>query len=181
MGSRRPEGPVVYTVLFYLAAASAIVGAVLTITRQSPIASLLWLVYVMFNLSVLFVMLDAHFLAAVQVLVYAGAIMVLFLFVIMLLNIGRMTASDIKRGGGMVIAAVAGLVMIGELAALRHMSLPASMALPEGAVGMLVAQQGAVNAVAQPLFQQYLVPFEVTSIMLLAALVGAVVLAKRKI
>ena len=181
MGPLRPEGPVVYQIVFYAAAVSAIVGALLCITRSSPIASLLWLVHVMFNLSVLFVLLDAHFLAAVQVLVYAGAIMVLFLFVIMLLNVGRPGPSDIRKGGNLAIAGLAGLLMLAELIALRTVELPSSVALPEGAIARVVEQQGAVQAVATPLFQQYLIPFEITSVMLLAALVGAVVLAKRKI
>jgi NADH-quinone oxidoreductase subunit J len=136
---------------------------------------------VLFNLSVIYVLLDAHFIAAVQVLVYAGAIMVLFLFVIMLLNIGRLGATDIKGPGGRIIALVAGLILLGELLALRHVKLPANAGLPDGALARLVEEQGAVQAVAMPLFQQYLVPFEITSVMLLAAVVGAVVLAKRKI
>jgi len=168
-------------IVFWAAAVSAIVGAVVCITRKNPIASLLWLVYVMFNLSILFVLQDAHFLAAVQILVYAGAIMVLFLFVIMLLNIGRPGPSDIKSGRGAVIAVVAGLLMLAELVALSQVELPASMSLPAGAVSRMVEQQGAVEAVATPLFQQYLIPFEITSVMLLAALDGAVVLAKRKL
>jgi NADH-quinone oxidoreductase subunit J len=171
----------VATIVFYLAAVASVVAAILCITRKSPIASALWLVYVMFNLSVLYVLLDAHFLAAVQVLVYAGAIMVLFLFVIMLLNIGRLGESDVKGAGGKVIALVAGLLMLAELAALRNVDIPTSMGLPDGAIARQVEQQGAVQAIAMPLFQQYLVPFEITSVMLLAALVGAVVLAKRKI
>ncbi len=168
-------------IVYYAAAIMAIAAALLCITRKSPIASALWLVYVLFNLSVLYVLLDAHFLAAVQVLVYAGAIMVLFLFVIMLLNIGRLGVSDVKGAGGKVIALVAGLVLLGELAALGSIELPARMGQPEGAVARMVEQQGAIQALATPLFQQYLVPFELTSVMLLAAVVGAVVLAKRKL
>jgi len=142
------------------------------------LASALWLVNVLFNLSVVSVLLDAHFIAAVQILVYAGAIMVLFLFVIMLLNIGRPGPSDIRKGGGL---AAAGLVILAELVALRRVVMPPGMSLPDGAVAHMVEQQGAVQAIAIPLFQQYLVPFEITSVMLLAAVVGAVVLAKRKI
>jgi len=171
----------VHTFLFYAAALGAIASAVLVITRRSPVASALWLVSVLFHLSVLYVMLDAQFIAAVQVLVYAGAIMVLFLFVIMLLNIGRLGPSDVRGGRGKVIAAVAGLVMMGELLALRNVALPREITLPAGAVAELTAQQGAIHAVAKPLFEQYLIPFEIASVMLLAAVVGAVVLAKRKL
>src|SRR5262249_15346661 len=77
LGSRRHEGPVVREIIFYAAAVVAIASGVLCITRRSPVASALWLVNVLFNLSVLYVLLDAQFIAAVQVLVYAGAIMVL--------------------------------------------------------------------------------------------------------
>ena len=169
------------TIVFYAACLVAIASAVLCITRRSPVASALWLVNVLFNLSVIYVLLDAHFLAAVQILVYAGAIMVLFLFVIMLLNVGRPGPSDIKGPGGKVIAVVAGLVLLGELLALRQMKMPPSLSLPDGAVANMVERQGAVQAIAVPLFQQYLIPFEITSVMLLAAVVGAVVLAKRKL
>jgi NADH-quinone oxidoreductase subunit J len=168
-------------IVFWAASAMAIASTVLCITRRSPVASALWLVNVLFNLSVIYVLLDAHFLAAVQVLVYAGAIMVLFLFVIMLLNIGRLTESDMKASSGKAIAALAGLIMAGELIALANVTLPASQAMPDDAIARMVEQQGAVNVIATPLFQQYLVPFELTSVMLLAAVVGAVVLAKRKI
>ncbi len=167
--------------LFYAFSAIAIVSALLCVTRRSAVAAALWLVCVMFHLACLYVMLDAHFIAAVQVLVYAGAIMVLFLFVIMLLNIGRPGPSDIKGAGGRVIATVAGLVMLAELLVLRAFELPPGLALPAGTVAAEVERRGAVQAVAHPLFEQYLLPFEITSVMLLAAVVGAVVLAKRRI
>ena len=166
---------------FYVASGLALGSALFCITRRSPVASALWLVSVLFNLSVIYVLLDAQFIAAVQVLVYAGAIMVLFLFVIMLLNLGRMGPSDIKGVGGKVIAAVAGLLLIGELLVLRGVETPANTTLPEGTLGRLAADQGVIHAIARPLFQDYLVPFELTSVMLLAAVVGAVVLAKRKL
>ncbi len=168
-------------VAFWAFAAVAVGSAFLCITRRSPVASALWLVNTLFCLAVLYVLLDAHFIAAVQVLVYAGAIMVLFLFVIMLLNLGRSGPSDIKGAWGKVVAGVAGLVLAAELIALRLAVPPGALRLPPGAVEGTVAARGAVRAVAQPLFQGYLVPFEVTSVLLLAAMVGAVVLAKRRL
>jgi len=171
----------VQTFLFYFASLMAVLSGILCITRRSPVASALWLVSVLFHLSVVYVLLDAHFIAAVQVLVYAGAIMVLFLFVIMLLNIGRLGPSDIRGAGGKVIATAGGLLVVAELLVLRHVALPSAMVLPAGTVEHIVAQQGVVGAVARPLFQQYLIPFEITSVMLLAAVIGAVVLAKRKL
>lgn len=169
------------SLLFYLFAAIATASAVMCITRRSPVAAALWLVSVMFHLACLYVMLDAHFIAVVQVLVYAGAIMVLFLFVIMLLNLGRLGPTDIKGPRGKIIAAAAGLVMLAELLALRAVALPAELRLPEGSLARTIESEGAVHAVARPLFEQYLLPFEITSVMLLAAMVGAVVLAKRRI
>jgi NADH-quinone oxidoreductase subunit J len=169
------------TIVFYAACLVAIASAVLCITRKSPVASALWLVNVLFHLSVVYVLLDAHFIAAVQILVYAGAIMVLFLFVIMLLNVGRPGPSDIKGAGGRIIAAMAGLVLLAELLALRKVTMPPALSLPDGALANMVERQGAVQTIAMPLFEQYLIPFEITSVMLLAAVVGAVVLAKRKL
>src|SRR5947209_19908247 len=90
-------------VLFWTFAAIAVGSALLCITRRSPVASALWLVVTLFQIAALFVLLDAQFLAVLQVLVYAGAIMVLFLFVIMLLNLGRASASDIKGPTGLAV------------------------------------------------------------------------------
>jgi NADH-quinone oxidoreductase subunit J len=168
-------------IAFWAFAGIAIGSAFLCITRKSPVASALWLVNTLFNLAAIYVLLDAHFIAAVQVLVYAGAIMVLFLFVIMLLNLGRPGPSDMQGPWGRIVAGIVGLVLLGELIALRFALPPAELVLPPGTVAGTVAARGAVRAVAQPLFQGYLVPFEITSVLLLAAIVGAVVLAKRRL
>jgi NADH-quinone oxidoreductase subunit J len=168
-------------ILFWVASLLAIVSAVLCITRRSPVASALWLVSVLFHLSVLYVLLDAQFIAAVQILVYAGAIMVLFLFVIMLLNIGRLGPPDMRGVRGKLITVAIGLVLVAELLALRNVTLPGGMVLEEGSVARMTERAGVVQVIAAPLFQQYLIPFEIASVMLLAAVVGAVVLAKRKL
>ncbi len=170
------------TFVFWIFAVVCTASAVLTITRKSPVAAALWLVNTLFNLAGIYVLLDAHFIAAAQILVYAGAIMVLFLFVIMLLNMGTVNlVTDIKTMPGKVVAAVGGLILLGELAALRSVTLGPDVAAPAGVFEATLAQEGVVNAVAKPLFLSYLVPFEVTSVMLLAAVVGAVVLAKRRL
>jgi len=168
-------------VAFWVLAGTAVGAAALCITRRSPIASALWLVVTLFCLAAIYVTLDAHFIAIMQVLVYAGAIMVLFLFVIMLLNLGRGGTSDMK---GLLGWGVGGLlfVLLGlQLGALSKLQPPAEITLPDGAMAALQQQQGVVGSVAQPLFGTFLVPFEITSILLLAAIVGAVVLAKRKL
>ena len=171
------------TTIFWAFAAIAVGSALLCVTRRSPIASALWLVLTLFALAALFVILDAQFIAVLQVLVYAGAIMVLFLFVIMLLNLGRAGPSDRKGWLAWAVAAVLGAGLLVRLAGLARAGggPPAAIQLPEGAMAQLQQQQGMVGAVARPLFETYLVPFEITSLLLLAAIVGAVVLAKRKL
>jgi len=169
------------TFTFYLFSAVAIASAVLCITRRSPVASALWLVVTLFALAALFVLLDAQFIGVMQVLVYAGAIMVLFLFVIMLLNLGRPGPPDMKGPvGGAVAALLAGTLLL-QLGVLGGAGPSDAIRLPEGTVAALQREQGMVGAVARPLFDTYLIPFEITSILLLAAIVGAVVLAKRKL
>ena len=183
------------TFVFYVFAAWAVMSAVLCITRSNALSSALWLVSTMFALAAIFVLLEAQFIAAIQVLVYAGAVMVLFLFVIMLLNL-EVVPHDWKRWRGWIIGLGLAGVLGAELVALRAYT-PARLArevstmpgtvdprlvFPEGsALTENTVTQGAVGSVAQPLFQGYLIPFEITSVLLLAAVIGAVVLAKRKL
>ncbi len=181
--------------VFYVFAVTAVVSAAICILSRTAITAVLWLVVTMLSLAGIYVLLNAQFVAAIQVLVYAGAVMVLFLFVIMLLNLGQPT-SDI-RGPSAVAAAIviAGLLLV-ELVALwrytparlaREVAQAPAFADPATMfmAGQLARQEtearGVVGGVAAPLFQVYLVPFELTSILLLAAIVGAVVLAKRRI
>lgn len=121
-----------------------------------------------------------------QVLVYAGAIMVLFLFVIMLLNLGRQggaggSQSDLKSWISRLVAAALGAGIVVQLLPLENLGPPDQIRIPAGQLEALAAQKGAVGVVAEPLFRAYLVPFEITSLLLLAAVVGAVVLAKRRL
>jgi NADH-quinone oxidoreductase subunit J len=182
-------------IVFYLLAAGAIVSALLCITQKNPVPAALWLVSTMFALAAIYLLLNAQFIAAMQVLVYAGAVMVLFLFVIMLLNLSS-EEGDIRKGPvvllGLLIAAgfVGAMVAVGDtsvaglaarLGATRGASTPL-IALPgSAAVQSPDAFNNAIGAVARPMFETYLVPFEITSILLLAAAVGAVVLAKRRL
>ena len=162
-------------ILFDGFALLAMGSAGLCITRRNPVASALWLVVTLFALAGLFVLLDAQFIAVLQVLVYAGAIMVLFLFVIMLLNLGRAAPTDLKGPLGLGVGVLlAGLLLV-QLLVLRQAG-PAT-----GGAARATVEQGIIPTVARPLFTAYLVPFEITSLLLLAAIVGAVVLAKRKL
>jgi len=165
---------------FWIFGVIAMAGGLLCITRKNPIGSALWLVVTLFALAAMYVLLDAQFIAALQVLVYAGAIMVLFLFVIMLLNLGRPGPSDIKGPVGVGVAALLAGTLLLQLRVLGHAAPPEAIQLPAGTMAAL-QQQGMVAAVATPLFDAYLIPFEITSLLLLAAIVGAVVLAKRKL
>jgi NADH-quinone oxidoreductase subunit J len=182
-------------VVFYIFAAVAVMSAALCILQKSPIAAALWLVSTMFSLAAIYVLLNAQFIAAIQVLVYAGAVMVLFLFVIMLLNLGH-AESDI-RGPSSVAATlvIVGLLAIelvtlvtysprqvaSELAQWPTFTDPATVFVAGKITQQATESLGVVGVVAAPLFQIYLIPFEITSILLLAAMVGAVVLAKRKV
>jgi NADH-quinone oxidoreductase subunit J len=175
------ELPLFYVFHFYLFGIIAIASAVAFVTRKSPVAAALWLVNTMFSLAALYVLLDAHFIGVIQVLVYAGAIMVVFLFVIMLLNLGHATDIGDARGMGWKLAAgLVGLALLAQVFALTRAQVPEALALPDGAVAEQVAAQGAIAPLAGPLFNEYLLAFEVTSVLLLAAVVGAVVLGKRR-
>jgi NADH-quinone oxidoreductase subunit J len=167
------------TLLFYIFAGIAIGAAIGVVISRSPVGSLLSMTVTLFATSATFVLLEAHFLAAIQVIVYAGAIMVLFLFVIMLLNLGHEVQRDLKGGAFAVISA--GLVgaMAGMLALQLRGSDVATSGAGADAIAAATAQYGAVGAIARPLYTTYVVPFEITGILLLVAVVGAVALAKR--
>ena len=165
------------SVLFYLFSLIAVLAGFSVITARNPIASALSLVVCFFFLAADYVLLDAHFVAVIQVLVYAGAIMVLFIFVIMLLNLrpGVEPALDISPRAlfGLVVAGVLG---VGLIAGLELLTGPFEMALPD--------QFGTIASVGTELFKpdsRWLLPFETVSALLTVAVIGAVVLAKREI
>jgi NADH-quinone oxidoreductase subunit J len=186
--------------LFWFFAGVAIAGAVLVVLMRNPIAAAFCLIVTMLSLAAIFFMLQAQFIGAVQILIYAGAVMVLFLFVIMLLNLGR-GEDQFRRAPVWFVAMVLIGVLASQLVPLsgytrERMALEFShstMLADPGVVfdstmnasglnpGHATLERGVPGDIAMPLFQQYLVPFELTSILLLAAIVGAVVLAKRRI
>ncbi|HET6680672.1 MAG TPA: NADH-quinone oxidoreductase subunit J [Gemmatimonadaceae bacterium] len=171
-----------YTFHFYLFGLIAIASAIVFVTRKSPVAAALWLVNVLFSLAALFVMLGAHFVGVIQVIVYAGAIMVVFLFVVMLLNLGHVTDfNDLRGTSGRVIGGLFGLALLAQLLAATTPQLAASFTLREGTIDQQAASLGAVGAIAQPLFNDYLLAFELTSVLLLVAVVGAVMVGRRRV
>lgn len=170
-----------YAFHFYLFGLIAIASAIAFVTRKSPVAAVLWLVLTMFCLAALYVMLNAHFVGVIQVLVYAGAIMVVFLFVVMLLNLGHPEElSDIRGRWGRLLAGLVGLALLAQIAAISTGAPRRSLIQPEREMLEALRQQGAVGAIAQPLFRDHLLAFELTSVLLLVAIVGAVVVGRRR-
>jgi NADH-quinone oxidoreductase subunit J len=167
--------------LWFVFASMAVGGGIGMVTRKNPIACLLFLVLTFFSLAAIYVLLGAHFIAAIQVIVYAGAIMVLFLFVIMLLNLGHDYQSDIRGGlwlvWGFTTAGIIGFVLYRVFVSTEPFVSGRGGAVIDAAV----RNQNAVGAIANPLFRDFLIPFELTSILLLVAIIGAVLLAKRKV
>ena len=162
-------------ILFAIFAFIAVACAVSLVVQTHPIASALSLVGVMGALAVLYLLLGAEFIAAAQLIVYAGAIMVLFIFVIMLLNAGKE-----RRGGASKVVRWLGIPLfagfIGLISYLIQSRLPQSAPVK---VGSFTSAGGL--EIGRSLFTQYLLPFEVTSILILVAILGAVVLARKEI
>ncbi|MGC1684410.1 MAG: NADH-quinone oxidoreductase subunit J [Candidatus Acidiferrales bacterium] len=162
-------------ILFFVLAAIAVIGALLVIFLREPIHSALALVLVMVSLAVLYLLLGAEFIAAVQIIVYAGAIMVLFIIVIMLLNAGeeeRTNLSKMARYAGLPLGIFLTLDLVYWLS---H----AALAAPAVTSTVATAAVDPTRDLAFLLFRSYLFPFEITSIVILIALLGALVLAKR--
>jgi NADH-quinone oxidoreductase subunit J len=177
----RGDFPLFFTFHFYLFGIIAMVSALLFVTRKSPVSAALWLVNTMFSLAALYVLLDAHFIGAIQVLVYAGAIMVVFLFVIMLLNLGHPAElADARSAGWKLAAGLVGLALLAQVAALARARVPERLSIEPGSIALQVDREGAIAPIAGPLFTEYLLAFELTSMLLLTAIVGAVVLGRRR-
>jgi NADH-quinone oxidoreductase subunit J len=161
--------------IFMVFAAIAVFCAINLVVQTHPIASALSLIGVMGSLAMLYLQLGGEFIAAAQVIVYAGAIMVLFVFVIMLLNAGAEAVSFqvsrfVRYLGALLLAAFLGLI-----------SLVIQAALPKTEGVLFGTFQGTALDVGRKLFTTYLLPFEVTSVLILIAIVGAIVLARKEV
>ena len=170
-------------ILFFVFAAVAVGSAFGVVLGRSPVASLLFMVSTLASVAGIYILLEAHFLAAIQVMVYAGAIMVLFLFVIMLLNLGHEYQQDMKGWGASLFLLLVTGAMAGILAS-RFSGAAELDFLSEAntaAMDAALVEKGAVGVIAEPLFTTYVVPFEITGILLLVAIVGALALAKRRV
>ncbi len=172
--------PLLYSFHFYLFGLIAVVSALAFVTRKSPVSAALWLVTTMFCLAALYVMMDAQFIGVMQVLVYAGAIMVVFVFVVMLLNLGDAAAiSDIRGKWGRLMAGFLGLALLAGIMALMRSPMDLRLVVP--AIPVTVNSTGGIiGGVASSLFREYLLAFELTSVLLLVAITGAVVLGRKR-
>jgi NADH-quinone oxidoreductase subunit J len=169
-------------IFFYLFAGLAIVFSLLVVLKKNPVSSAFSLVMVFFCFGAIYALMGAHLVAALQVLVYAGAVMVLFVFVIMLLNadgpsfdLGRSHAA--LRYGSIALT----LILVGFFVyAFRNME-PIKLAANAMTDEQIEAMGGNTRVASQLLFSKYILPFELTSVLLLGGIVGAVTLAKRKL
>lgn len=164
------------TIFFTIVAAVAVLSSILVITCRNPINSALSLVMTFFCIATFYVMLDAPFMAAIQVIVYAGAIMVLIVFVIMLLNLRSETGKSYTHS--VLIGCIAGFVVLFEACYFLFRTPPPA---GPGFDPAMIAKVGHTELVGRAMFTDFLLPFEITSILLLVAIVGSVVLAKRKL
>jgi NADH-quinone oxidoreductase subunit J len=160
--------------LFYFLAFLSLMSALLVVFSKNPVHSVLYLILTFFTITGQYILLNAQFLAVVNIIVYAGAIMVLFLFVIMFLNVrdeGEENKSVLVKIGAAISAGCFLLVMVGALKQVK-------MEVTE--LDSATSQIGMVENLGKVLFTQFLLPFELASILLLVAMVGAVLLARRE-
>jgi NADH-quinone oxidoreductase subunit J len=160
-------------ILFYVFAALTLLCGVLVVANpfsRSPVTSAMFLVLTIVSMAGLFVLLHAFFLAAVQIIVYAGAVIVLFLFVIMLLDLKEEQRRKIKMFGF-----VGGLISVGSIIVITLKCLRATH--PNGSASLTL--EGGTAELGQLLFRQYVLPFEVVSVLLLVAMVGVILLSKK--
>ena len=161
-------------VFFYLFTVPMLAAALCVVLSRQPIYSVLALLVVMFCLASLFVMLGAYFVAALQVLLYAGAVLVLFLFVIMLLNLEPEALTRMRLFTLRTFATAAAAALFYQL--FRSFECPVG----EPPLSHVAAPSGTVEAIGRLLFLNYLLPFELASFLILAAIIGAVTLAKHE-
>ena len=163
-----------HLILFLIFAGFCLGGAINLLLQTHPINSALSLIVVMTSLAVLYLLLGAEFLAAAQVIVYAGAVMVLFIFVIMLLNAG----AESRKGRSLMVQTLGVPLAIALLGLLAFF---VQRMYPKGTVHFGGFQGGSAQAIGRALFTTYLLPFEITSILILIAIVGAIVLARKEL
>ncbi len=161
-------------ILFYALSAFAIVSAIMVLVSKNPIHSVLWLILVFFAISGHYILLNAQFLAIVNIIVYAGAIMVLFLFVIMLMNV----KSDQEPQKKLLIKFI-GVLSGGSFLTLLIALVKQTAQLQGKQVLMKEGSIGLIHPLGKALFSDYVLPFEISSVLFLSAMVGAVIIGKK--
>ncbi len=162
-------------VAFYALAVVAVISALMVITRRNPVHSAIYLIITLLSVALVFLQLRAEFLAAVQIILYIGGIMVLFLFVIMLVRLDLSTRQA-PFNQQWLVAGVAAAALLLELVGVIYLGR-GTLALPKAAAGSLEPNTERIGAT---LFQSYMLPFEIASLLLLVAMVGAVLMARRR-
>ncbi|GAB4390039.1 MAG: NADH-quinone oxidoreductase subunit J [Thermodesulfovibrionales bacterium] len=164
-------------VFFWYLAAAITALSLLVITRRNPVHSVLLMLVMFFHIAALYLFLNAEFMAAIQIIVYAGAILVLFLFVVLLLNLKEEVAERRYIGLWPLGLILAGGILVSMFAAMESFVIG-----PQGKYSTeYIAQETHVAAVGKVLYTEYLFPFEVASLVLLVAIIGAIVLAKKRL
>jgi NADH-quinone oxidoreductase subunit J len=161
-------------ILFWFLSVLALFSALMMVTSKNPVHSVLWLIVTFFAISAHYILLNAQFLAIVNVIVYAGAIMVLFLFVIMLMNLNKSTEPKKSRWLKLAGGVAGGCLLLILVAALKNSEVKLQMT--ETKTGDI----GLIKNLGKELFSTYVVPFEISSILFLSAMVGAVVIGKKE-
>ncbi len=161
-------------ILFYLLSAFAIVSATMVLVSKNPIHSVLWLILVFFAISGHYILLNAQFLAIVNIIVYAGAIMVLFLFVIMLMNIKK--DAEVQK---QLLVKLTGVIAGGSFLTLLIAAVKQTVQIQEKQVLLKEGTIGLIHPLGKALFSDYVVPFEISSVLFLSAMVGAVIIGKK--
>src|SRR3982751_3500580 len=159
-------------ILFWFLSIVALFSALMVISSKNPVHSVLWLIVTFFTISGHYILLNAQFLAIVNIIVYAGAIMVLFLFVIMLMNLNKDTEPQKNKWLKLAGAVAGGCLLLVLVAALKNTEKQMTE-LTSGDIGL-------IQNLGNVLFNKYVVPFEISSILFLSAMVGAVVIGKRE-
>jgi NADH-quinone oxidoreductase subunit J len=159
-------------ILFWILSAVAVLAALMMITSRNPVYSVLWLIITFFCISGHYILLNAQFLAIVNIIVYAGAIMVLFLYVLMLMDLKKDNEPQKNKWLKIIGAVAGGSLLLVLIAALRNTEKQMAE-LNTGDIGL-------IENLGKVLFTEYVVPFEISSILFLSAMVGAVVLGKRE-
>jgi NADH-quinone oxidoreductase subunit J len=161
-------------ILFWFLSVVALFSALMVITSRNPVHSVLWLIATFFAISGHYILLNAQFLAIVNIIVYAGAIMVLFLFVIMFINFNKETEPRKNRWLKMIGAIAGGCLLLVLVAALKDSDIKQQDALVNaGNIGL-------IQYLGKELFSTYVVPFEISSVLFLSAMVGAVVIGRKE-